>query len=280
MYINTPFNYTGSKYKLLEQITPLFDKSKENFIDLFAGGGSVYTNIVEYYDKILVNDIITDLINIHKELMNSNDIINEVKQIVPNKTDQETFLELRKSYNNDKSAVKLWALMLSSTNNMMRFNKKFQYNQTFGKRSYSDATQKKVDIFTKHIRQYKDKIIYTSVDFYKIKPKSNTFVYIDPPYGSIIKDNKPSNKQISEAGYNNYWSKEHETKLYNYIKELDDNGNTFMISGVLEHKGERSWLLDKLISDGYIYKELDFNYSGVARKENKHNTKEIIIMNY
>jgi DNA adenine methylase Dam len=280
MYINTPFNYTGSKFKLLDQIIPKFDKSKNNFIDLFAGGGSVYTNIVEDYNKILVNDIISDLINIHKELMLGNNIIDDVKKIVPNKDDKDTFLELRKSYNENKSAVKLWALMLSSTNNMMRFNKKFQYNQTFGKRSYSDATQKKVDIFTQHIRQYKNKIIFSSVEFYKIKPNSNTFVYIDPPYGSIIKDKKPSNKQISEAGYNSYWSKEHEIRLYEYINMLNDNGNTFMVSGVLEHKGERSWLLDKLISDGYKYNELDFNYSGVARKENKHNTKEIIVMNY
>lgn len=281
MYINTPFNYTGSKYKLLEQIIPQFDKSKKNFIDLFAGGGSVYTNIVEYYDKILVNDIITDLINTHKELMLSDNIIDDVKKIVPNKEDKDSFLELRKSYNNNKSAVKLWALMLSSTNNMMRFNKKFQYNQTFGKRSYSDATQKKVDIFTNHIRQYKDKIIYSSVEFYKIKPNSNTFVYIDPPYSHILNsDGSMGNKQISEAGYNNYFSKEHNIKLYEYIKMLNENGNTFMVSGVLEHKGEKSWILTKLIEDGFNYKELSFDYNGVARKENKHKTKEIIVMNY
>ncbi len=37
--INTPFNYTGSKYKILNQILPLFDYQKEYFIDLFCGGG-------------------------------------------------------------------------------------------------------------------------------------------------------------------------------------------------------------------------------------------------
>jgi len=281
MYINTPFNYTGSKFKLLDQLLPNFDYSKSYFIDLFSGGGSVYTNILDKYDKILVNDIIEDLINIHKSLLLNDDIIKEVKEIVPNKDDKDTFLELRKNYNENKSAVKLWALMLSSTNNMMRFNKSFGYNQTFGKRSYNISTQKKVDIFTEHIRNYKDKLIYTSVEFYKIKPKNNTFVYIDPPYGSIIdKNGNPSNKQISEAGYNNYWSKEHEIMLYDYIKTINDTSNTFMVSGVLEHKGERSWMLDKLLSDGFNHEYLDFNYSGVARKKNKNNTLEIIIKNY
>ena len=28
MYIETPFNYTGSKYKILDQILPLFDYKK------------------------------------------------------------------------------------------------------------------------------------------------------------------------------------------------------------------------------------------------------------
>jgi len=211
----------------------------------------------------------------------NDNIISEVKKIVPNKNDKEAFLKLRKSYNEEKTAVKLWALMLSSTNNMMRFNKQFQYNQTFGKRSFSDATQKKIDIFTQHIRKYKDKIIFSSVEFYKIKPKQNTFIYIDPPYSHILNsDGTMGNKQISEAGYNNYFSKEHNIKLYEYIKILNNSNNTFMISGVLEHKGKKSWILTKLIEEGFNYKELTFDYTGVARRKNKYKTREIIITNY
>ena len=33
MYIETPFNYTGSKHRILDQILPLFDYSKRNFVD-------------------------------------------------------------------------------------------------------------------------------------------------------------------------------------------------------------------------------------------------------
>jgi site-specific DNA-adenine methylase len=68
-YIETPFNYTGSKYKLLSQLLPNFDYSKKYFIDVFAGGGAVYTNILDKYEKVIVNDIINDLVGIHKELI-------------------------------------------------------------------------------------------------------------------------------------------------------------------------------------------------------------------
>jgi len=92
-------------------------------------------------------------------------------------------------------------------------------------------------------------------------------------------DNTINNKQISEAGYNNYWLKSHDEKLFDYVHYLHDNGHTFMVSGVLEHKGKISWMLDKLIKD-FNYDVLDFNYNKIAKRENKHNTKEIIIYNY
>lgn len=99
--VNTPFNYTGSKYKILEQIIPLFDFSKDYFIDLFCGGGSVYTNVSRKYQKVLINDIISDLVLTHKNLINDSDnFVRKVKEVmVKSKDDQEYFYELRKSYN-------------------------------------------------------------------------------------------------------------------------------------------------------------------------------------
>jgi len=195
-YINTVFNYTGSKFKLLEQILPEMDYTKSYFVDLFTGGGSVYTNIVDKYEKVLANDIIKELIDIHKELIVSDDIIEKTKLLCPEKGEKEKFLELRKDFNENKSAEKLWALMLCSTNNMMRFNKKFLYNQSYGNRTWNNSTTKKVEDFTKYIRQYKDKLIFTSKSFIDIKINKPSMVYIDPPYLE------------TEAGYNSYFSKE------------------------------------------------------------------------
>jgi adenine-specific DNA-methyltransferase len=281
MYIETPFNFTGSKFKILEQILPLFDYNKSIMVDLFAGGGSVYSNVLDKYDKILVNDIIKDLILIQKKLILTDGVIDKVKKICVDKDDNEGYLELRKDYNNDPTPEKLWALMLCCTNNMLRFNQKFEFNQTFGKRTFNRNTEKKVNNFIEYVRPYKNKLMFTHKRFSDIPVVMKSFYYIDPPYGYIMKDDGTmGNKQISEAGYNAYYKKEDDVSLYNYVHKINDVGATFLMSGVLEHDGQKSWILHKLIEDGFSYKDIHLDYGKVSRKKNDKGTKEIVVFNY
>jgi len=267
MYINGYLNYTGNKFKLLEQILPEMDYSKDYFIDLFCGSFVVGANLVTKYDKILANDIISELIQIHKLILESDDIINKTKLVCPDKSDKNAFLNLRTSFNKEKTPEKLFALILSCTNNLMRFNKKFEFNQTFGERTFNTNTQKKIDEYCNSIRPYKNKIIFSSKHFENVNIIKPSMVYMDPPYSN------------TEAGYNSYWNKDDDIKLYEYCKKLDKNGSSFMISGSLNHDGKNCLLLDKLISDNYIVKELVFDYNKVSRKGKKEN-QEIIIKNY
>lgn len=280
-YIDSVLNYTGSKFKLLEQLLPNFDYTKPYFIDLFSGGGSVYINVLDKYKKILVNDIITDIVNIHKEIMDNDQIIEITKTITPIKGDKENFLKLREDYNQNPSPSKLWALILSSTNNMVRFNQKFKYNQTYGERGWSDSTTKKVELMKNHIRPYRSKVKYVSHSFSDIKIENNNYmVYIDPPYG-YIKDSNGSigKKQISEAGYNCFYKQQDDINLYEYVKNINNVGSSFVISGLLHHNNNESWLLSKLIDDGFNYIELDYNYNKVSRIGEKV-SKEIIVKNF
>jgi len=279
--IQTPFNYTGSKFKLLEQILPEFDYTKPYFVDVFAGGGSVYTNILDKYEKVIANDIISDLIGIHNSLLESDDIIEVTKSLCPGKSNPEKFGALRSDYNDNPTPAKLWALMLSSTNNMMRFNQKFKYNQTYGDRGWNSNTDTKVEDFTNHIRKYKDNIKFSSKTFDDISVSSDKIMfYCDPPYGRVKNDDGTmGNKQISEAGYNAFWKKDDDQRLYDYLKLIDKSGSSFMVSGVLRHDDKTCWMLDKLISDGYNYKVLSFDYNKVSRKGKKETT-EVIIKNY
>lgn len=266
--IETPFNYTGSKFKLLNQILPNFDYTKSNFVDLFTGGGSIYTNVVDKYQKVLVNDVISDLIGIHEYLVCGDEIISETKSICPGKNNALGFMELRNSYNENPTPSKLWALMLSSTNNMMRFNQKFKYNQTYGERGWNSNTDVKVERFANHIRKYKDNLKFISKSFYDVNiNSSDVMYYCDPPYSN------------TQAGYNAYWKKDDDDKLYNYLLNLNKIGASFMISGSLNHNGESCKLLNDLISYGFKSKILDFDYNKVSRVGKKE-TKEIIIMNY
>jgi len=170
--------------------------------------------------------------------------------------------------------------MLSCTNNMVRFNQKFKFNQTYGDRGYNDNTDKKVKIYTEHIRKYKDKIEFHSSPFYDIEILEDAMYYIDPPYGRVKNiDGTIGKKQISEAGYNSFWMKDDDIKLYNFIHDINKRGSSFMVSGVLVPDGKVCWMLDKLIEDGFKYKVLDFDYNKVSRKGDKKTT-EIIITNY
>lgn len=278
--IETPFNYTGSKFKLLEQLLPEFDTTKSIFVDVFTGGGSVYTNVLDKYEKVIANDIITDLIGIHKGLLESDEIVNKTKSLCPGKSNPVGYGTLRSNYNGNPSPEGLWALMLSCTNNMMRFNQKFKFNQTYGDRGFSDATQRKVNNFTEHIRKFKDNLLHLSTPFENIEVQSDMMVYLDPPYGRIKnEDGSIGKKQISEAGYNAFWKQEDDMKLYEFIKKIDSVGASFMVSGVLYHDGKTCWMLDKLIADGFKWKEIEYDYNKVSRKGNKETT-EIIITNY
>ena len=53
-----------------------------------------------------------------------------------------------------------------------------------------------------------------------------------------------------------------------------------MISGVLVHGGKTSWILDRLISDGFRFEELEFDYNKINKSKSNKKTREIIIMNY
>jgi DNA adenine methylase Dam len=274
-------NYAGSKYKLLEQILPHFDITKTNFIDLFVGGGSVFINVLDKYENIYINDYIDDIINIYRELSIGDDIIESVKNISMNlKDSQEDYLKLRDSYNSENNPYLLMALILSCNSNLMRFNKMGKFNQTWGKRQWNSNTDIKVNNFKDILRKNRDKINFNSGTFENFPIMKDSFYYLDPPYGFIKDSDSIGNKQISEAGYNAFYQKENDINLRDYCHKIDKIGSTFILSGVLEHGGNRSWILDKLISDGFNYHILDYNYNKVSKKKSDKMTIEVIIKNF
>ncbi len=263
--IDSVMNYTGSKFKLLNQLLPEFDYNKSTFVDVFCGGGSVYTNVLEKYEEVIINDIISDLIGIHKSLMKSDDIIEKTKSLCPGKLNTEGYSKLREDYNLNPSPDKLWALMLSCTNNMVRFNQKFKFNQTYGNRGWNSNTDVKVDNFKNHIRKFNN-IKYLSTHFENLD-FNDSMLYIDPPYSN------------TEAGYNAFWKKDDDTKLYEWLRDMERKECSFAVSGTLSHDGKPCLLLDKLVSDGYNVIEFEFDYNKVSRVGKKE-TKEVLIKNY
>jgi DNA adenine methylase Dam len=262
-FITPPFNYTGSKFKLLKDLFKIFDYSKHNIVDLFMGGGSVLVNVIPFYDKVYGNDIIKELVEIHQSIINGDEIIEKLIKICPDKDDKEGFLELRNKFNKERKPEQLWALMLCCTSNMMRFNKKFEFNQTWGKRSINPQTIQKIEEY-KSIRS--EKVILSSKQFKEFPIMNNTFYYLDPPYSN------------TEAGYNCYWEKKDDQILYEYCKKIDNVGSTFCLSGVLTHNGIESDLLVKLSKDYKVIK-INTDYNKVSRIGDKQ-TQEVVIVSY
>lgn len=64
VFIKSPLNYTGGKYKTLKYIIPCFPKQMDRFVDLFAGGLNVSVNTNAR--TIYANDQITYLIELYR----------------------------------------------------------------------------------------------------------------------------------------------------------------------------------------------------------------------
>lgn len=274
-YIKSPMNYTGGKYKLLNQILPLFPKDINTFVDLFTGGCNVAVNVNA--NKVIANDLCTQVIDMYKGVQNNNteksikmidNMINEYKLTKENK---EGYLELRNTYNNgNKGWAIFYTLLCYSFNNQIRFNKKGEFNMPFGKRCFNPTLKKKFKDFSNAI--HNKNIKFTNNDFKKLnidKLGENDFVYLDPPY------------LVTEATYNTGWNEETEKELLSLCDKLNDKGIKFAISNVLEHNGSKNEILIDW-SKKYNVNYLNYDYSNCNyhKKDNGHKSVEVLITNY
>lgn len=261
--IESPINYMGSKYKLLDKLIPLFPTNVDNFYDIFTGGGSIYLNMISCYKTVYSNDIITDLITIHENLPNQQFLANAIAFSLPTKESQDNYISLRTSYNKEGGADKLLALIWSCNSNMMRFNGKLEFNQTWGKRCYNSSTKNK-------FKSVKDvdfsSVKYSNKHFSTFKDiNENSFVYLDPPYSN------------TEAGYNVLWSKKDDDILIDLLKYYIDNDILFGISGVINDKVNP--IYDFLKTQDVTIHDFDLDlYKKVAKKEKSNS--EYYITNF
>ena len=297
-YIKSCLNYTGGKYRLLNQIFPLFPKDIACFIDLFCGGANVAINSIA--PQIICNDIDTRLIQLFKFLQ-SNSIENTFKQLNSiiefyglsrsvdlgyefygtNSRDglssfnKEAYNNLKSDYNNhlyNSFYVELlfYILIVYGFNNQIRYNKNNCFNIPVGKRDFNQNLQKKLHVFIENIQNKNITFYNNNFCQFDIPIKKETFVYIDPPY------------LITTASYNeqNKWTENEEIQLLNYIDELDKQNIKFALSNVFEMNNIENEILKKW-SEKYATHYLDFHYNNSNyQKKNTGKTQEVLICNY
>jgi len=280
-YIKSPINYSGSKYRLLKQLIPLFPENINTFVDLFSGACNVGVNVKA--EKVICNDLIhylPELFNTWKlkSLDEINTYIdNAIKENGLSSTNKSAFELFRNKYNETKNVEDLFILICYSFNYQIRFNNSHQYNSSFGKEAstMNNNIRNNVNKFVEVI-QGRD-ICFKSGDFRQFDYNlltPNDFVYADPPYlvsGAVYQDGK--------RGFSG-WKQQDDDDLCRILDELNANGIRFAMSNMLESKGIRN---EKLIdwASKYNVIELSINYGGSNYQRKKEGKDiEVVIKNY
>ncbi|MGB0879551.1 MAG: Dam family site-specific DNA-(adenine-N6)-methyltransferase [Polaribacter sp.] len=294
----SPLFYVGDKYKIYPKISNYFPKTIHRFIEPFTGGGSVFLNVnaTEY----LINDIDTNVINIHQFLIeqseNPNNFFNNafevikaynlshsyIKNIVPQglkdkwkktyyaKFNKEGFNRLKTDYNssNEKSVLYLYLLLIYGFNRMLRFNAKGEYNLPVGNVDFNKNTEIALYDYFRLIRQKNIQLYNLDfLDFFEqIEFQEDDFVYFDPPY------------LITFSEYNKLWNEETEKRLLNFLEWLDTQNVKFAVSNVSHYKGKinRQFLDWSKQHNSFDVKSNYISYHDNSNKE----FKEVLITNY
>lgn len=275
MYVKSPLNYVGGKYKILSQIIKLFPTDMNIFVDLFGGGFNVGANVacknIIYTDKqkdiaALIKWFYETPLDTQKELVK--EIMDKYKLDIYN---EEGYKKLREDYNKEKTCIGLFMLIAHSFNNQFRFNNKGMFNMPFGytRSTYNSKISANHREFVQRIQGKTCMILDKPFDCINIDGLSaETFVYCDPPYLG------------STASYNERdgWTGYDEGKLRKLLEILHSRNIKFALSNnltvnpTLKEWGE---------TNGFTVHSIYSDYSNCNhQKDRLEETKEILITNY
>jgi len=284
--IKSPLNYIGGKYKLLEQILPLFPKEINRFVDLFAGGCNVGINVNA--DEIIFNDNLTYLIELFQTFHSKEleavitHIENRILEFDLSLTNEEGYKKIREFYNENKNPLDLFVLIAYSFNHQIRFNNSHKFNNPFGKNRSSFNKTMKLNL-ERFIIQLKNKNIqFSNVSFEKYDYSflsKNDFVYCDPPY--LITTGSYNDGKRGFKG----WSEKEEFDLLKILKQLNSKSVNFALSNVIEHKGKSNDILINWLNQNpsFNVNYLNKNYSNSnyqTKNRDKNGSVEVLITNY
>lgn len=302
-HIKSPLNYTGNKFRILDQIQPYFPKKIDVMVDLFCGGATVGLNTE--CNKVIFIDNEPRIIWLLKYLSGCNidKLLNELfvlidnyglscsfkngykyyrKQILggnPNNGlkdyNSNGFYKLRDDYNailnkNTATANKLlYLLIVYGFNNDIRFSKDGKYNLPVGKTDLNNSNVKKLTEYIERVKNIQAEFIcgdFCSQHIQQIIRKAD-FVYMDPPY------------LITDAVYNesNKWREQNEYELIRLMNFLLDNKKSFVLSNVLEKQGRRNeplfyWTTTRKNDINIV--DIDYHYRSASYNKKNRNAKE------
>jgi DNA adenine methylase Dam len=231
MLSTCPFNYSGSKSGYVN----LFS-IEEPLLDLFSGGGGFWSNSKSA--DTIVNDINVDIINLQKLIYNMSysellEFIDKVSNITNCIESKDDYNNLRDNFNSSKDPVLFYSVLVCCMNNMIRYNSSGKFNQTWGKRKFSNSLKNKLIDFYNRIKVKQVEFTSNSFDVILQSPLcNNRLIFVDPPY------------LISAAAYNSSWNEQREKTLYELLR-----GKKFLLTNYLKKGDSYNEYLKDFIKD-------------------------------
>lgn len=292
----SPFFYVGDKYKLLDQILPLFPDRIETYFEPFLGGGSMALNVDARH--FVLSDRQSELIEVHKTFAgfeSPEDLLSELRILLDRhnlkssffgdaiaqelrdrhpKTyfavrNRESFNSLRGFYNQsqEKDPLTLYLLVVFGFNRLFRFNLAGQFNVPVGNVDFNTKTASAIRDYVTWAQKAKPN--FSSADFQSVANfdfQKEDFIYFDPPYF------------IAEAEYNKSWRVHDEMRLLRVLEQLDLNKVRWALSNSLTYRGRKNTLLWEW-SKKYTVHHLQATYLNYHNNLDKK-SGEVLITNY
>ncbi|MDZ7881072.1 MAG: Dam family site-specific DNA-(adenine-N6)-methyltransferase [Saprospiraceae bacterium] len=296
--IRSPLFYVGDKYKLIKEIKEYFPTNISNFIEPFAGGGSVFMNIEA--ESYFLNDIDKHVFGLHKFLIeqakNSKLFFEQIdnliskyglscsykEDIVPKEVKEKwkktyyahfnktSFERLKKDFNNsdETDMFHFYVLLIFGFNRMIRFNSSGEYNLPVGN---VDFNKNVVTALNDYFQKVKNKkISWFNLDYQcfvnSIKVSKNDFIYFDPPY------------LITFSEYNKLWNEEKEIAFIEFLNALDKKKIKFAVSNVTQYKDRENMFFNNWAKNHNVI-PIKSNY--ISYHDNSIKTfNEVLVTNY
>lgn len=271
-------NYIGGKYRLLNQILPLFPDQINCFVDLFAGGLDVSLNIEA--NNTICNDINCFIIDLFKffQAQEKDNLIRDIHLCIEefglSKTNKDGYILLREEYNKTHLPLHLFLLICFGFNHQIRFNSNGNFNNPFGanRSSYNPITERNLGLMIEKIKEF-NFCSYNFKDFPIDGLKPGDFLYADPPY--LLSCGSYNDGKRGFEG----WTEKDDMELFRMLDSLNEKGISFALSNVVRHKGFLNLHLFEW-SQNYNLHHINANYSNSNYQATQSITEEVLITNY
>lgn len=302
----SPLNYTGGKYKLMNQFQKIFPENINTFVDMFCGGGNVSINIsakniiavdnqfnlIELFKFFQLNsyqnvekkiDEFLEKYNLSNSMKNGYSYYNCDSSKGLGSFNKIGFEKLRKDFNeniftdNESQNIAFFTLTTYAFNNQIRFSKTTgKYNLPVGKRDFNSSIRKKLKNFISVLNE--KEVEFRNDDFRNFdydNIQKDDLIYFDPPY------------LITNASYNENgsWTENEELQLLEILDKLLERKIKFALSNLLEGGNKENNLLKNWIEKNKSkikihYIDYDYKNSNYQKRKSEIEDKEILITNF